>query len=245
MWIDRFFRREAVKAPIRRERFVRNFRWCLAVTLLTVLVSGSEGLAQQGRLARSAFADRSLLGTSATTQRAVFAPFAASTCVPLPCAPGSLDTAISVSNTLSAPPGIMEVLDLFPEREGTVQVYLWDTYGHLLTFETGVDSPGFGLSEQPGKEGFLVAGATWRVLLSEILDRVGYAQHEIDAEHQDGVFAGYLWIVGNFAGIQGTTNLTDFATFTQSLVLQPDLGSTFFDLDGNAGVPIVPPPSQP
>lgn len=215
--------------------------------ILFGLIVGAQAFGQKLRKPHPVFENPSILGVAATsTQKGVFAPFLAATCVTLPCSPGDLDTAISVTNTLAGPPGVQEVYDdFFHDLEGTVEIYLWDTYGHMLFYETGADSPGIGLSQEPGKEGFLTPGGTWRVLLSDILNAIDYQQHEIDFDHVEGVFAGYMWVVANFDGVQGTTNLTDFATFTQSLVLQPDLGTTFFDFSADAGVPIIPPPDEP
>ena len=50
----------------------------------------------------------------------------------------------------------------------------------------------------------------------------------------------------SWGGIEGATaNVTDFSTFTQATVMQPDLGTTFFDFDANAGVPLIAPPEEP
>ncbi len=217
-------------------------------TLLAFLGSpGSIALGQE-RVFRPFSSGGSVLGVAATpSQRGIFAPFAAATCVTSPCPSGQLDTALSVSNTLAAPPPVEAAFEVqgFSDLEGTLEFYLWDTEGHLLFYETQADSPGVGLTQEPDREGFLAPGQTYRVLLSELLEMIDYAQHEIDFQHElPGQFAGYLWIVGNFDGIQGTTNLTDFSTFTQSLVMQPDLGSTFFDFSADAGVPLIPIPDE-
>ena len=83
-------------------------------------------------------------------------------------------------------------------------------------------------------EGTLSPGQTYRVLLSEILAAAGGPVS----------FAGYGWVVANFDAVQGTANITDFSTFTQTLVMQPDLGSSFFENDASAGVPVFPPDSE-
>ena len=163
----------------------------------------------------------SLFGiATTTTQRAVFAVFLGSG--------GGFDTAISVSNILAAPPRVSEVLDNFSDREGTLEFYLWNGDGQMTFYATSQTSPGVGL----GLGGTLAPGQTYRVLLSDILDAAGFAEES---------FFGYGWLVANFDGVQGTANVTDFATFTQTTVLQPDLGTTFFDFDANAGVPLQPP----
>lgn len=226
-----------------------GIRWSRAVPLLAAIlaISAIEGSAQKRRPFPSAFASPSLQGVANTaSQRAVFAPFLAATCIVSDCPTGELNTALSITNTLFGPAGVHETYEtLFNDLQGTVQLYLWDGFGHLLFYETQAGSPGVGLIQEPGREGFLAPGQTWRVLLSQILDEVDYTQHEIDFGHVEGVFAGYLWVVANFDGVQGTTNLTDFSTFTQSLVMQPDLGTTFFDFDASAGVPLVQPTEPP
>ncbi len=213
--------------------------WCL----FFIVVAGSHVLGQKAPRNHSVFGDASFLGLGVTpTQKGIFAVFSAATCVQLPCSSGDLDTAISISNTLAGPPPVQVVFDdFFEDLEGTIEVYMWDTYGHMLFYETGADAPGVGLIQEPDREGFLSPGRTWRVLLSQLLTAVDYTQHEIDFDHVEGVYAGYIWVVANFDGVQGTTNLTDFATFTQSLVMQPDLGGVFFDFSADAGVPLIPP----
>lgn len=111
----------------------------------------------------------------------------------------------------------------------------------MISYETELGSPGVGLSE----EGTLAPGQTYRVLWSELLREAGYMEHAIEFDHAPNSFAGYAWIVANFDGVQGTVNLTDFTSFTQATTLQPDLGTTFWDFDANAGVPLMKPPEVP
>lgn len=166
----------------------------------------------------------SLAAQDMGSKRGIFAVFLASQ--------GPVDTALSVSNVLAAPLGIGDEMQArFSVTEGTLEFYLWDSNGSLVVYETGPDSPGAGLSST----GTLSAGQTYRVLLSEVLSA---------AEYEKDSFVGYGWVIANFEGVQGTTNVTDFARFTQSTVMQPDLGTSFFDLDANAGVPLGPPGNQ-
>ncbi len=204
---------------------------------LTVLLGAAVaagGLAQDGPAPSSG--SITMFDQAATArQRAVFAVFIAS----IPAA--SFDTTFSLTNTLAGPPGIQETFDQrFHDLVGTIEFFLWDEFGHLLTYETQMGSPGAGLND----EGQLEPGRTYRVLLSEILAEAGYPQRAMELGHSEN-FIGYGWIVANFDGVQGTANVTDFSTFNQSIVLQPDLGTTFWDFDANAGVPIIPPSEEP
>jgi len=172
-----------------------------------------------------------LQGSSTASQRGIFAPYVVS------WPARQFDTAFSIANTLAAPPYIQGIFDAaFGDLVGTIEFYFWDLEGELYTYETGPESPGRGLNE----EGMLSPGRSYLVLMNQILKEAGY-----DYEAHDGLFAGYLWIVANFDGVQGTSNPTDFKLFTQTTVMQPDLGTTFFDFSANAGVPMIPPPDGP
>ena len=222
-----------------------NLGYLIFMAAVLALASGTQALAQDaGRLIGNPVGpDTITMFNQAATpdQRAIFAVFLAS----IPAA--SLDTALSLSNTLQGPPGIQEVFDSeFGDLEGTLEFYLWDGFGHLIFYETDLNSPGVGLSDT----GTLLPGQTYRVLLSEILAAAGWAEHLIDPEfvndHQGSdAFSGYGWVVANFDGVQGTANVTDFSTFTQATIMQPDLGTTFWDFDANAGVPLIAPPEEP
>lgn len=145
------------------------------------------------------------------------------------CSSGPIDTALSISNVQAGPMGIGNVMnERSRQSEGTIEFYFWNRDGVLTSYETGPGAPGSGLSQS----GTLGMGKTYTVLLSELLDASGYVNDS---------FTGYGWVVANFTGVQGTANVTDFARFTQTTVLQPDLGTPFFDRDANAGVPIVVP----
>ena len=86
-------------------------------------------------------------GEVTTSQAAVFAAFLA--WLPNEDEPNfSADTAISISNILGAPPGgLGDFYDEFGDRHGTVEFYLWNRDGTLMTYETGPDSPGAGLGD--------------------------------------------------------------------------------------------------
>lgn len=207
--------------------------WAAMLTLGSV----TEATAQAGLIGKAGASNAvTMFQDSATPdQRAIHAVFLAS----VPSA--SLDSALSFTNTLAGPPGIQEVFDgAFADLEGTLEFYLWDEFGHMIVYETLPDSPGVGLT----MDGTLTPGLTYRVLLSEILAAADYEQHAIDFNHTTD-FLGYGWVVANFDGVQGTANVTDFSTFTQATVMQPDVGTTFFDFDANAGVPLIDPPDEP
>lgn len=207
--------------------------WTAALTVLLV----APAQAQAGLTGKAGVSEAVTLFQQASTpdQRAIHAVFLAS----VPAA--SLDSALSFTNTLAGPPGIQEVFDAnFADLEGTLEFYLWDEFGHLIAYETMPDSPGAGLT----MDGTLQPGMTYRVLLSEILAAADWEQHAIDFNHSTD-FLGYGWVVANFDGVQGTANVTDFSTFTQATVMQPDVGTTFFDFDANAGVPLIDPPDEP
>lgn len=190
----------------------------LLIVLAVIFSVQGALLAQESEFDSTAF----LFGPSTGTQAAVFAVFLARQ--------GALDSALSISNVLAAPASVQEVLDeRFSDLEGTLEFYLWDYDGELYFYETGPDSPGSGLSEA----GTLTPGQTYRVLLSDILN-------EIEAFDREA-FAGYGWIIANFDGVQGTATVTDFGSYNNAYAFQPDVGSSFYELNANAGVPLNPP----
>ena len=67
------------------------------------------------------------------------------------------------------------------------------------------------------------------MLLSEILAAAGYSEES---------FTGYGWLVANFDAVQGSCNVTDFSTFGHPVMMQPDLGSSLFEYDASAGIPL-------
>src|SRR5689334_708897 len=70
--------------------------------------------------------------------------------------------------------------------------------------------PGSGLSSY----GALAVGATWSVLMSQLLTAAG----------QTGSFQGYVFITANFLNAHGTATISDFRTYSLTanvLVLPP------------------------
>ncbi|HSR49483.1 MAG TPA: hypothetical protein VLV83_01570 [Acidobacteriota bacterium] len=166
---------------------------------------------------------------STSGQRAIFATF-------VNWIPDTVDTAFSVSNTLRAPEGIEAG---FPQGNpsGTLEFYFVHQSGNILMYETTAGSPGVGLNSM----GELEPGQTYRVLMSELMTAANFSQFAVNFGLDPGSgLAGYLWIVANFEGVQGTANVTDFASFTQATVMQPDIGSATFLQDSNAGIPLEP-----
>jgi hypothetical protein len=114
------------------------------------------------------------------------------------------DTGIALSNTTADPFGAAGggatptagaiVLTFFP-RAATGGA---GTSFSLTTSATA--RPGLGLSA----DGTLAAGATWTVLLSELLTSAG----------QTGPFTGYIFIRADFLGAHGAPFVSDFRNFT-------------------------------
>jgi hypothetical protein len=114
------------------------------------------------------------------------------------------DTGISIANTSADPfgasgggatpqSGTIRV-DFFPRAAG-------GGAGTAFTLTTGASArPGVGLSA----DGTLAAGATWTVLLSELLTSAS----------QTGNFTGYLFFQTGFLLAHGTSFVTDFRSFT-------------------------------
>jgi hypothetical protein len=138
--------------------------------------------------------------------------------VPFAVRDGGFDTGISLANTSADPfgagggganPSTGTVrLDFFPRAA---------TGGAGTTFSLTTSAtarPGVGLSA----DGTLAAGATWTVLLSELLTSAG----------QTGSFTGYIFVTTNFLNAHGAPFVSDFrnfTSFTPMLVLLPPLGN--------------------
>jgi hypothetical protein len=146
---------------------------------------------------------------------------AASTTLLVPFAVRDLgfDTGIALANTTADPFGSAGGgatasagtirLDFFPRAAaggaGT---------GFSMT-TSATARPGIGLSA----DGTLAAGATWTVLLSELLTAAG----------QTGSFTGYIFIQTNFLNAHGAPFVSDFRNFTSfspMLVLDPPLSTS-------------------
>jgi hypothetical protein len=128
------------------------------------------------------------------------------------------DTGLSIANTTADPFGSSGGgatatagairIDFFPRAA---------TGGAGTTFSlstTATTRPGVGLSA----DGTLAAGATWTVLLSELLTAAG----------QTGSFTGYLFVTTNFLNAHGAPFVSDFRNFTSfspALVLPPPIGN--------------------
>jgi hypothetical protein len=124
------------------------------------------------------------------------------------------DTGIAIANT-SADPFGPGAGGLTP-KGGTITLNFFPTTStggagtpFSLTTSTTV-KPGLGLSS----DGTLAAGATWTVLMSQLLSAAG----------QTGTFTGYIFIQANFLGAHGTATISDFRTYSLTanvLVLPP------------------------
>jgi hypothetical protein len=124
------------------------------------------------------------------------------------------DTGIAIANTSADPFGPGSG-GLTP-KAGTISMNFFPTTStggagtpFSLTTSTTV-KPGLGLSS----DGTLAAGATWTVLMSQLLSAAG----------QTGTFTGYIFIQANFLGAHGTATISDFRTYSLTanvLVLPP------------------------
>ncbi len=172
-----------------------------AIVLLTLVM----GVAFGSTMAK----DTAFLQTATTaSQTAVF--------VPLLAHGGGLITAISVSNVLAAPEGILPVEGL-SDTTGTIEFYFFRADGEVFFVETEQE---FG------------PGETMTIFLDELLSDVEGAIPE-----ETGVFAGYAWVVANFDAVQGVVAsfFPDFG-FAQSYNMEPTIGGVYF-----AGIPVVVP----
>jgi hypothetical protein len=135
--------------------------------------------------------------------------------VPFAVRDGGFDTGISLANTTADPFGGSTGGGGTPSA-GTIRM---DFFPRLATGGAGPSfslttsataRPGIGLSA----DGTLAAGATWTVLLSELLTAAG----------QTGSFTGYVFLQTNFLLAHGAPFVSDFRNFTSfspMLVLPP------------------------
>jgi len=132
---------------------------------------------------------------------------------------GAFDTGIAVANTTADPFGVGA--GGATKSSGTITI---DAFPTTLTGGAGPPwsvttsstvKPGAGLSS----DGTLAAGATWTVLLSQLITAAG----------QTGSFSGYIFIRANFLDAHGTATVTDFKSYslaTNVLVLPPPATSS-------------------
>lgn len=123
------------------------------------------------------------------------------------------DTGLAIANTTADPFGAGS--GGATPASGTVTLNFFPTTatgaGTAFTLTTSSTvRPGTGLSS----DGTLAAGATWSVLLSQLLTAAG----------QTGNFQGYVFIQTNFLNAHGTATISDFRTYSLTanvLVLPP------------------------
>jgi hypothetical protein len=137
--------------------------------------------------------------------------------IPFAVRDGGFDTGISLANTTADPFGSSGGATA---QSGTVRVDFFPrlpTGGAGTTFSltsSATARPGIGLSA----DGTLAAGATWTVLLSELLTAAG----------QTGSFTGYIFLQTNFLLAHGAPFVSDFrnfTSFTPMLVLPPPISN--------------------
>jgi hypothetical protein len=124
--------------------------------------------------------------------------------VPFAVRDGGFDTGIALANTTADPFGSSG--GGATAQSGTIRLDFFPraaTGGAGTTFSLTTSAtarPGIGLSA----DGTLAAGATWTVLLSELLTAAG----------QTGSFTGYIFIQTNFLLAHGAPFVSDFRNFT-------------------------------
>lgn len=167
-------------------------------------------------LAGSAFAaDTAFIQANGTTdQVALFAAYVVN--VPAIGASDPIRTAFSISNLMSAPPGLMDFEGMTTE-EGAIHFYLFRYDGEMFTVSTSdLDDPETLGNGQLNDDGELDAGETWGFYLNELFDAAGGG---------DDIFTGYVWIVCDFDAAAGTYSTFDPGLgFAQSFKLDPAMG---------------------
>lgn len=123
------------------------------------------------------------------------------------------DTGLAVANTTADPFGAGAGGATPASGTLTLNFYPSSATGAGTPFSLSTSStvrPGTGL----GSDGTLAAGATWTVLMSQLLTAAG----------QTGNFQGYVFIQANFLNAHGTATISDFKTYSLTanvLVLPP------------------------
>ena len=162
-----------------------------------------------------------MAGAGTGVQSAVFASYLLN--IPSENPMLGFQTAISVSNIMMAPDGVMAggYGDNY-QKMGSLEFYLYNNDGSPpVMYETMMGSPGSGLED----DGTLMPGGTYTVQLHEILEAAG----------ADGMFSGYGWVVANFDAVAGTRTVVNWATgFSEGGDLTPTV-----DHSGDGGLNIM------
>ena len=116
--------------------------------------------------------------------------------LPYALATQGFDTGIAISN--------MNVDD---DQEGAITFMLYQNGDEPIEYTTDANSPGRGLHADDGS---LHAGATYAVLLTEILA----------AAEVEGGFSGYVMITTDFTGADGLAYISDWAAFSATATLE-------------------------
>jgi len=123
------------------------------------------------------------------------------------------DTGLAIANTTADPFGVGGGGSTPASGTVTLNFFPTTATGAGTSFSVTTSStvrPGAGLSS----DGTLAAGATWTVLMSQLLTAAG----------QTGNFTGYVFIQANFLDAHGTATISDFKTYSLTanvLVLPP------------------------
>ena len=92
-----------------------------------------------------------------------------------------------------------------PGQAGAIMFSLYQNSDDVVEYTTSAGSPGRGLTN-----GMLEAGATYAVLLTEILDAAGV----------EGGFSGYVTITTDFTGADGIAYISDWAAFSATATVE-------------------------
>jgi hypothetical protein len=185
-------------------------RW-RAIVFLTIVMAFALGTATAK--------DAPFLQVGGTaSQTALLMPFLAFD------ADDGIHTALSVSNILAAPEGLLDLTDM-NNLSGNIEFYIYRADGHLIKFETTNSTEGNQVLTSSGR---LNPGRTFTISLEEILA----AKNELP--EGGASFVGYGWVVANFDAVQGTVNVfyPDLG-FGQALNMEPTFGGVFL-----AGIPV-------
>ena len=121
------------------------------------------------------------------------------------------DTGFAISN--------MNTGDDSVRRDHVHALPEWRRCGRL--YETADGSPGRGLTN-----GMLEAGATYAVLLTEILEAAGV--EAVRCGYDDG-FSGYVMITTDFTGADGIAYISDWKAFSATATLECTSGMRIAD----------------
>ena len=123
--------------------------------------------------------------------------------LPYALATMGFDTGIAISN-----------MNTGDDQAGAISFMLYQNGDDPITLSTADMEVGRGLTN-----GVLEAGATYAVLLSQILDAAGVEAVKI-GDYDDYGFSGYATITTDFTGADGIAYITDWKSFAATATLE-------------------------